>query len=190
MIDCFLFVPVYAEAANKDLAREVAAQEFLQIVRQLDPYPKMPSYQIPEGLWYDQNMVEKLQLKLGELDLPPMRYETLLSRRDNHDYYTTTFYIGDDEFVGKKSIKSLWFQLCSEHGYNNLNSLMHCRSKFQPRILKVVCGESCVRNVHSGQAPKGKSPHRRTRDWEVREEGVVCCFRGLGLTENRMTFDF
>lgn len=55
---------------------------------------------IPEACFIDPVIMKELEAVTDDLGLETPRYETSVSRRQNRDYFSTVFYVGEDEFQG------------------------------------------------------------------------------------------
>jgi hypothetical protein len=88
------------DAALKILARQGAAAEFLMVLKQTEFAHYIPPWEIPEACFYDTALLRDLEQRSNEMGVGIISYETAHLIKNKRDYYTTTFFVGDDEYLG------------------------------------------------------------------------------------------
>jgi hypothetical protein len=97
------------DAPFKNLAKQAAAFELVKIITNIstegigigiEREEIFPRCKIPEGCFYDNVVVDRLDEVTDSLGLDCPRYETEITRRHRKDFYTTTYFVGEDEFKG------------------------------------------------------------------------------------------
>lgn len=99
--DFNILLAVQCESARKILAKQGAALELIKRMRVEFKDRIFPECAIPEACYYDPVLCERLIEVCQMMDLETPRFETVQTRKCNKDFFTTTYYIGEDEFIGK-----------------------------------------------------------------------------------------
>jgi len=82
------------------LAKQGAAFQFLSELKEAGTVLDIPPFKIPEACYYDPVVLTRLEEVGVAMNLGPITFETVQSRMSQHDYFTTTFFIYGDEFIG------------------------------------------------------------------------------------------
>jgi hypothetical protein len=97
------FVAVVAESSRKILAKEAAAQEFLKSLKDAESTLEIPPFKIPEACYYDPVICTRLEQLIASLSLD-LRFEIVQTRLSRHDYFTTTYFVGEDAYEGELNV--------------------------------------------------------------------------------------